>query len=83
MTLVSSVEGIDRTTLCFFGLRTLFLLGVAACLGPLLAVISGEVHWDLVRVPSELERLESFYVDSGQLVEGWITATLVFKVGFF
>ena len=35
MTLVSSVEGIDRTTLCFFGLRALFLLGVAACLGPL------------------------------------------------
>ena len=35
MTLVSSVEGIDRTTLCFFGLRTLFLLGVTAYLGPL------------------------------------------------
>ena len=32
-----------------------------------LAVISGEAHWDLVRVPSKLERLES--VDSGQLAE--------------
>ena len=32
-------------------------------------MISGEAHWDLVRVPSELERLESFDVDSGQLVE--------------
>ena len=30
------VCGCDRSdTLCFFGLRTLFLLGVAACLGPL------------------------------------------------
>ena len=54
MTLVSSVEGIDRTTLCFFGFEDTFSVGNHS-----LAVISGEAHWDLVRVPSELERLES------------------------
>ena len=85
MTLVSS----DRWgTLCFFGIVCGHFFCPVACLGSL---IGGDIRikarWDLVRVPSKLERLES--VDSGQLVEvltrvslliQWLT--LVFRVGF-
>ncbi len=85
MTLVSS----DRWgTLCFFGIVCGHFFCPVACLGSLFGGdIRIKARWDLVRVPSKLERLES--VDSGQLVEvltrvslliQWLT--LVFRVGF-
>ena len=72
MTLVSSVDVIDGGTLCFFGIVCghFFCWAWAACLGRL---FGGDIRLGslgLGKGPrAKLERLESFYVDSGQLVE--------------